>query len=91
MDGTERNSPEERRTEQTRLEAFSARIGTHLIECGDFGEMLRRCTQTMVEDLGAAFARIWTLDEQHNVLELQASSGLYTNLDGRYARIPVGS
>jgi PAS domain S-box-containing protein len=90
MDGTERNSPEERRTEQTRLEAFSARIGTHLIECGDFGEMLRRCTQTMVEDLGAAFARIWTLDEQHNVLELQASSGLYTNLDGRYARIPVG-
>ena len=52
--------------------------------------MLRRCTQTMVDDLGAAFARIWTLNEQHNMLELQASSGLYTNLEGRHARIPVG-
>ena len=77
-------------TEQARLESFSARIGTHLIECGDFAEMLRRCTQTMVDDLGAAFARIWTVNEQHNVLELQASSGLYTNLEGRHARIPVG-
>ena len=90
MDGTEPNPPEERLIEQARLESFSARIGTHLIECGDFGEMLRRCTQTMVDDLGAAFARIWTLNEQHKVLELQASSGLYTNLEGRHARIPVG-
>jgi len=89
------NLPERQRadahlTEQARLESFSARIGTHLIECGDFAEMLRRCTQTMVDDLGAAFARIWTVNEQHNVLELQASSGLYTNLEGRHARIPVG-
>jgi len=90
MDGSEPNPPEERLIEQARLESFSARIGTHLIECGDFGEMLRRCTQTMVDDLGAAFARIWTLNEQHKVLELQASSGLYTNLEGRHARIPVG-
>ncbi|HEX5550264.1 MAG TPA: response regulator, partial [Nitrospira sp.] len=90
MDGTERNPADERRTEQARLESFSARMGAHLIECGDLAEMLRRCTQTMVDDLGAAFARIWTLNEQHNVLELQASSGLYTNLEGRHARIPVG-
>ncbi len=90
MNLTERKRAEEQLTEQARLESFSARIGTHLIECGDFAEMLRRCTQTMVDDLGAAFARIWTLNEQHNVLELQASSGLYTNLEGRHARIPVG-
>ena len=63
----------------------------HLIECGDFAEMLRRCTQTMVDDLGAAFARIWILNEHDNMLELQASSGLYTNLEGRHARIAVGS
>ena len=91
MDGTERNRVEDRLTEQARLKAFSARISTHLIECGDFAEMLRRCTQTMVDDLGAAFARIWTVNEHHDVLELQASAGLYTNLEGRHARIPVGS
>ncbi len=53
--------------------------------------MLRGCTQTMVDDLGAAFARIWILNEQDNTLDLQASSGLYTHLNGRHARIPVGS
>ena len=90
MDRTQHTPAEEKSKEQARLESFSARIGTHLIECGDFAEMLRRCTQTMVDDLGAAFARIWTVNEQHNVLELQASSGLYTNLEGRHARIPVG-
>ena len=45
----------------------------------------------MVEDLGAAFARIWLLNEPDNMLELHASSGLYTHLDGRHARVPVGS
>src|SRR6476619_955706 len=90
MDGTERSPAEEKSKEHARLEFFSARIGAHLIECGDFGEMLRRCTQTMVDDLGAAFARIWTVNEQHKILELQASSGLYTNLEGRHAHIPVG-
>jgi PAS domain S-box-containing protein len=89
--GHEPNRAEEGLKEQARLETFSTRIGNHLMDCGDFAEMLRRCTQTMVDDLGAAFARIWTLNEPHNVLELQASSGLYTNLDGRHARIPVGS
>lgn len=67
---------QERLKEQARLETFSTRIGNHLMDCGDFAEMLRRCTQTMVDDLGAAFARIWTLNEPHNELELQASSGL---------------
>src|SRR6478735_7207592 len=91
MNGTERSPAEEKSKEHARLESFSARIGAHLIECGDFGEMLRRCTQTMVDDLGAAFARIWTVNEQHKILELQASSGLYTNLEGRHAHIPVGT
>lgn len=51
---------QEKLKEQARLETFSTRIGNHLMDCGDFAEMLRRCTQTMVDDLGAAFARIWT-------------------------------
>jgi PAS domain S-box-containing protein len=45
----------------------------------------------MVEHLDAALARVWLLNEDDNVLELQASAGLYTHIDGPHGRIPVGS
>ena len=51
---------------------------------------LQRSAEAVVCHLGAAFARIWTLNERQNVLELQASAGLYTNLNGEHARIGVG-
>lgn len=91
MDITERKQAEERLTEQARLDAFTGRIGKHLVESHDVAGMLQNCTQTMVDHLGAAFARVWILNEQDDVLELRASSGLYTNLDGRHARVPMGS
>jgi len=53
-------------------------------------EILRGCTEAIVRHLDAAFARIWTLNKDENTLELQASSGMYTRLDGSYSRIPVG-
>ena len=52
--------------------------------------MLQRSAEAVVRHLDAAFARIWTLNEQQNVLELLASAGLYTRLDGEHARVPVG-
>jgi anti-anti-sigma regulatory factor len=52
--------------------------------------MLRRCTEVMVQDLDAAFARVWTLNAADNILELQASAGLYTHLDGPHSHIVVG-
>ena len=45
----------------------------------------------MVEHLGAAFARIWTLNREEEMLELQASAGMYTHIDGPHSRVPVGS
>jgi PAS domain S-box-containing protein len=54
------------------------------------GEILRGCTEAIVRRLDAAFARIWTLSKDETVLELQASAGIYTRLDGSYSRIPVG-
>ena len=69
---------------------FAADIGRHLTEARELPEMLRRCTQSMVNHLDAAFARIWTLNERENVLELRASSGLYTHLNGAHGRVPVG-
>jgi PAS domain S-box-containing protein len=52
--------------------------------------MLQLSVEAVVRDLGAAFARIWTLNEQQNVLELQANAGLYTRPEDEVARIPVG-
>ncbi|MCQ4574236.1 MAG: EAL domain-containing protein [Candidatus Brocadiales bacterium] len=53
--------------------------------------MLQRCAEAMVRHLDAAFARIWTLDKEKNVLELQASAGMYTHIDGPHSRVPVGT
>jgi signal transduction histidine kinase/DNA-binding response OmpR family regulator len=52
--------------------------------------MLQMCTESMVRNLDAAFARIWTLNAIGDVLLLQASTGLYTHLDGPHSRVPVG-
>ena len=54
------------------------------------GEILHGCTEAIVRHLDAAFARIWMLNKDESMLELQASAGLYTRLDGSYSRIPVG-
>src|SRR5208282_909891 len=38
--------------------------------------MLQRSAKAIVRHLDGAFARIWTLNDRQNVLELQASAGL---------------
>ena len=53
--------------------------------------ILQRSAEAIVRHLDAAFARIWTLDERQNMLELQASVGLYTRLNGEHARVAVGN
>lgn len=78
-------------SEQARLGRLSLEISTALIAGGTLREVLTSCTEALVRHLGAAFARIWTINEEENVLELQASSGMYTHLNGGHARIPVGS
>ena len=65
-------------------------MGFALTESTTLQEMLRRCAEVTVAHLDAAFARIWTLDEASAVLELQASAGMYTHIDGRHSRVPLG-
>jgi PAS domain S-box-containing protein len=52
--------------------------------------VLHQCCDGFVRHLNAAFARIWTLARDDEFLELQASAGLYTHLDGPHRRIRVG-
>ncbi len=76
--------------EQVRLAAMGAEIGLMLTRHDLLADVLHRCAEVLVRHLDAAFARVWILDEQTNVLELQASAGLYTHLDGPHGRVPVG-
>jgi PAS domain S-box-containing protein len=71
--------------------AMGAEVGAALAE----GEVplrraLQRCAEAVVTHLDAAFARVWTLERGSDVLELQASAGMYTHLDGAHGRVPVG-
>jgi PAS domain S-box-containing protein len=76
--------------ERTRLSAFRAEIGMALSHQEDLKGMLHHCARAVVQHLDAAFARIWTLTQDGSELELQASAGMYTRLDGTHSRIPVG-
>jgi len=61
-----------------------------LIRSQPLADILQRCAEAVVRHLDAAFARVWTLDATGTVLELQASAGMYTHLDGPHGRVPVG-
>lgn len=89
-DITERKRAEEAQAERARMAAVGADIGAALTQGDSLRDMLRRCTETLVRHLDAAFARVWTHNAADNVLELQASSGIYTHLDGPHSRVPVG-
>jgi serine phosphatase RsbU (regulator of sigma subunit)/putative methionine-R-sulfoxide reductase with GAF domain len=86
----ERQRAQERLQEQLRLAEFASDIGQGMCHADSLPDMLRWCAEAMVRHLNGAFARIWTLNEADNVLELQASAGLYTQTDGSHRRVPVG-
>ncbi len=89
-------------SERKRLQDRQARLARHAVLHAEVSaavsesekstrEMLQICTVAVVRHLDAAFARIWLLNNEQKVLELAASAGLYTHLNGAHARIPVGS
>ncbi|MEO8973421.1 MAG: ATP-binding protein [Ktedonobacteraceae bacterium] len=77
--------------ESLRLAFLIREVSEALIQFRSFQGSLQLCTQSLVTHLHSAFARIWTLNQHTDVLELQASSGLYTHLDGPHSRVPVGT
>jgi PAS domain S-box-containing protein len=89
-DISDRKRSEAALDERLRLLSLNAAVGEALVRGDGLGAMLQRCAEGLVEHLDAAFARIWTLDGQDGVLELRASAGLYTHLDGPHSRVPVG-
>ncbi len=71
----------------------------------NLSDVLSTISQGLVDELGAAFARIWLIGagdlceecfkssscrNRDRCLHLEASSGMYTNLNGEYRRVPLG-
>ncbi len=48
-------------------------------------------TEGLIEIFDCAFARIWLVEDDRQALRLVASAGLYTRLDGSFARVPMGA
>ena len=65
-------------------------IGVSLTRGDTLPTMLQLCAEALVRYLDVALARIWTFNEDENVLELRASAGLYANINGRHSRVPLG-
>src|SRR5213082_2721596 len=86
----ERKQAQDALAERTRVAELSAEIGISLTRGRTLHEMLLGCCDALVRNLDAAFARVWTVNEPGQMLELQASAGMYTHLDGAHSRVPVG-
>lgn len=76
--------------ERLRAARLLSEVRAAFTEDTSAAEGLTRCAEIVVEHLGASFARIWLLSPTDPVLELVASAGMYTHLDGPHARIDVG-
>ena len=89
-DVTDRKFAEQVLAEQLKISSFTADVGMALTENQTLPATLQNCTDAVVRHLDAAFARIWVLNEEGNFLDLQASAGMYTHIDGAHRRIAVG-
>ena len=89
-------------SERKRLQDRQARLARHAVLHAEVNaavcesekslrDMLQICAASVVRHLDAVFARLWLLNDEQKLLQLEASAGLYTHLDGKHARIPVGS
>jgi PAS domain S-box-containing protein len=74
-----------------RAVAFGAEISKALSKAeAPLCAILQECAEAVVRHTDAAFSRIWLVKEEENMLELHASAGIYTDIDGPFSRIPVG-
>ncbi|HEX3353616.1 MAG TPA: PAS domain S-box protein [Terriglobales bacterium] len=89
-DISERKQAEEMRAAHARQIAVRADVSMAFGKKGSLKTILGECSEAIVRHLDAAFARIWALSDDGKMLELQASAGMYTHLNGSHSRIPMG-
>jgi PAS domain S-box-containing protein len=73
------------------LARLGSEVGDALTTLKPLRDRLELCGEALVRHLDAALARIWVVNADEGVLELQTSSGMYAHTDGARARIPLDS
>jgi len=86
----QRTRAEESLNERVRTSTLTTEVALALNAGTELPAMLQQCASLVVRYLDVAFTRIWTLNEETQTLELQASAGFYTHLDGPHSRVGVG-
>ena len=76
--------------QREQLAQLGSEVGDALTALKPIRERLQLCAEALVNQLDAALARIWIVNEQGDLLEMQASAGLHTQTDGTRSQIPVG-
>ncbi|MDB9524842.1 LuxR C-terminal-related transcriptional regulator [Oscillatoria sp. CS-180] len=56
----------------------------------DLDVIAHLATEGLVQYFDCAFARVWLVEPDRKQLQLIASSGLYTQINGSFSRIPMG-
>src|SRR5436190_19710186 len=86
----QRTRAEELLKQRVRMSTLNGEVAMALNAGAELQPMLQRCCELVVEHLEVAFVRIWTLNKTTQTLELQASAGCYTHLDGPHSQVRVG-
>ncbi|MDB5035346.1 MAG: domain S-box [Chlorobi bacterium] len=89
-DITERRRSDEVQAGYARIATLRFDMAMALASGDGLAAVLQRSATLLVEHLDMAFARIWLIDREPAMLELRASAGIYTDLDGAHGRVPVG-
>jgi len=76
--------------ERARTATLRADVAAALASGDETRVALQACADTLVRQVGAARARVWTIDPSGRWLELQASAGAYTHTNGAHGRVAVG-
>ncbi len=90
QDVTERKRADEALKEINLLNQLELAVGEVFATQTSLTNALQECCAVVVRVLNGAFSRIWTLNQDGAMLELQASAGLYTHIDGSHRQVPVG-
>jgi PAS domain S-box-containing protein len=87
---TQRKQAEAALKEQSTLAQLSSNIGKILAEGGELCPILEACAEQVVQSLNLPFVRIWTVDSQSHLLDLQAIAGQHHHTEDFYSGIPIG-
>jgi signal transduction histidine kinase len=84
------DAPKRDHQERDHLLKLRAEMAWSIGRQAPMSEILGEVANSFVEQLGVALARVWTVTEDGEYLELKASAGFSARLDGPQGRIKLG-